>query len=219
MSATFILSTVLRAALLCACAAGVFGALFPREGGWMNDGILYYTIQSNLWVFLVTAVYLALSVAGLSTDSAAGWRALEITRFAVLVGITITFLIFWAVLAPRMEREYLLSLNNLLVHTLVPLLFIADFFLFDRIAPIGKLAVLWSVSMPLYYFVFSLVHAAVNPKLEFEDGSRYPYFFLDVDRLGWFGFRSSPGVFWWALIFFGLTLGLGYLYRYLQSVF
>ena len=147
-----------------------------------------------------------------------GFRVLEIARFVVLVGITITFLVFWTVLAPRMEKDYLLSLNNLLVHTLVPLLFIADFFLFDRIAAPGKAEVLWSVIMPLYYFVFSLVHAAVNPKLEFQDGSRYPYFFLDVDKFGWFGFRNGPGVFWWSLIFFGLTLGLGYLYRYLQSV-
>jgi hypothetical protein len=213
LPANVLFSTVLRVLLLAACGAGVFGALFPREGGWINGGILYYTIQSNLWVFLVTAVYLALSVAGLPAG-----RVLEIARFAVLVGVTITFLIFWAVLAPRMEREYLLSLNNLLVHTLVPLLFIADFFLFDRIAPIGRLAVLWSMAMPLYYFIFSLGHAAVNPKLEFEDGSRYPYFFLDVDRLGWFGFKNGPGVFWWALIFFGLTLGLGVFYRYLQSI-
>jgi hypothetical protein len=121
---------------------------------------------------------------------------LEIARFAVLVGITLTFLVFWAMLAPRMEKEYLMSLNNLLVHTLAPLLFIADFFLFDRIAPMGNLAVLWSVAMPLYYFIFSLVHAAVNRRSASRAASRYPYFFLDLDRLGWFGFRNGPGVFW-----------------------
>ena len=215
MSATEIASIVLRAVLLVCCGIGVSGVLFPREGGFMSGGgILYYTIQSNLWVMLVTAIYLVLSLAGPSM----GLRVLEIARFAVLVGITITFLVFWIVLAPRMEKEYLLSLNNLLVHTLVPLLFIADFFLFDRIAAPSKAEVLWSVAMPLYYFVFSLVHAAVNPKLEFQDGSRYPYFFLDADKFGWFGFRNGPGVFWWSLIFFGLTLGLGYFYRYLQSV-
>ncbi|MFH1512009.1 MAG: Pr6Pr family membrane protein, partial [Bacillota bacterium] len=134
------------------------------------------------------------------------------------VGITITFLIFWIVLAPQMEKEYLLSLNNILVHTLVPLLFIADFFLFDKVALLHKTEVLWSVAMPLYYFVFSVVNAAVNPKLEFQGGSRYPYFFLDADKNGWFRLRNGMGVFWWAVLFLGLTLGLGYFYRFLQTV-
>ncbi len=214
MSATVLYSIALRFALICACGAGVFRALFPREGGFMSgSGILYYTIQSNLWVLLVTAAYLALSAAGLPAG-----RALEIARFAVLVGITLTFLIFWILLAPRMEKEYLLSLNNLLVHTLVPLLFIADFFLFDRIAPIGRFEALWSAAMPLFYFVFSLVHAAVSPAHTFENGSRYPYFFLDLDTYGWFSVRKGLGVFWWTLLITGLTLGLGYFYRYMQTV-
>jgi hypothetical protein len=210
-----VLSIALRAILLIACGAGVFRTVFRRSGGYMNaGGILYYTIQSNLWVLLMTVVYLVLSVVG----SAAACRALEIARFAVLVGITLTFLVFWAVLAPQMEKEYLLSLNNLLVHTLVPLLFIADFFLLDRIAPLRQTEVLWSAAMPLYYFVFSIVHAAVNPRLSFEGGGRYPYFFLDVDRFSWFTVRNGIGVFWWVMMILALTLGLGYFYRFLQTV-
>ena len=219
MSATVIVTIALRAVLLAACGVGVFDTLFHHEGGFMSGGgILYYTVQSNLWVFLVTAIYLALAVVSLTTHTTAISRVLELARFAVLVGITITFLVFWLMLAPQMEKAYLLSLNNLLVHTVVPLLFIADFFLFNRIAPVGRLAVLWSISMPLYYFIFTLVNAAVNPRLSFDDGSRYPYFFLDVDKLGWFGFSHGMGVFWWVLILLGLTLGLGYLYRFLHSL-
>lgn len=219
MPASVLLSIALRAVLLAACGAGVFHAVFRREGGFMNGGgLLYYTIQSNLWVFLLTAIYLVLSVVSLFTGSAISARGLEIARFAVLVGITLTFLVFWILLAPWMEKDYLLSLNNWLVHTLVPLLFIADFFLFNRIAPLGKLEALWSVAMPLAYFVFSLAHAALNPAHSFENGSRYPYFFLDLDKFGWFSIRKGLGVFWWTLIITALTLGLGYFFRYLQSV-
>jgi hypothetical protein len=211
---TTILSILLRTVLLIACGIGVSHTLFRRSDEFMNVGaILYYTIQSNLWVMLTTAVYLALSVAGVSVH----FRVLEVARFAVLVGITITFLIFWAVLAPKMEKEYLLSMNNVLVHTLVPLLFIADFFLFDRIAPLHAVEVLWSLVMPLCYLLFSIVHAAVNPNLRFQDGSRYPYFFLDVDKYGWFGFRKGIGVFWWCILFTGLTLGLGYFFNFLLT--
>ncbi len=212
-------SILWRTVLLIACGMGVSDAVFHNKGGFMNaGGVLYYTIQSNLWVFLITAVYLALSVVHLFTGPGETWRVLEIVRFAVLVGITITFLVFWCMLAPAMEKEYLLSVNNILVHTLVPLMFIADFFLFNRAAAPGRIQVLWCIAMPLYYFIFSLVHAALRPQLRFQDGSRYPYFFLDLDKFGWFGFQNGLGVFWWVLIVLGLTLGLGYLYRFVLRV-
>ena len=220
MPEPFAFSTALRATLILACCAGVYHTVFRRDDEYMSSsgGILYYTVQSNLWVLLITVLYLVLSVIGQVTGVPVHWRALEIARFAVLVGITITFLVFWGLLAPKIGKDYLLSLNNMLVHTLVPLLFIADFFLFDEIAPIGKLDVLWAIAMPLYYSAFSLIHAAVNPNLSFDGSSRYPYFFMDVDKYGWFGFKNGPGVFWWMMLILGLTLGLGYLYRFLLSI-
>lgn len=209
MSASFIASVALRALLIVACAAGVRNALFKKKDGYMTaGGVWYYTIQSNLWVMLMTAIYLALSLLGADMHS----RALELARFAVLVGITLTFLIFWLVLAPKLEKEYLLSVNNLLVHTLVPLMYIADFFLFGRMAPPRMPGVLCAMAMPLYYFVLSIAHAAANPNLSFYNESRYPYFFLDIDRFGWFRVKNGLGVFWWTLIFLVLTLGLGFLY-------
>jgi len=212
---------LLRVVLLIACWAGAGCGLFRKSDETQTGAgsIWYFTVQSNLWVMLLTAIYLALSVVSQFTGSFARIRALEIARFATLVGITITFLVFWLLLAPKMEKDYLKSMNNLLVHTLAPLLFIADFFLFDRIAPLRITEVLWCMAMPLYYSALTFLHAAVNPKLEFPDGSRYPYFFMDTDKLGWFTVGKNPGVFWWILINLGLTLGLGYLYRFLLSVF
>lgn len=217
MSARVFFPVLWRIVLLAACGAGVSGAVFRKKGGFMNaGGMLYYTNQSNVWVLLVTAVYLALTL--VSGTSVTAGHALEIVRFAVLVGITITFLTFWILLAPHLEKVYLLSLNNLLVHTLVPLLFIADYFLFDRAAPLRGPEVLWCAALPLFYFIFTMVHAAVNPQLDFSNGTRYPYFFLDVDVLGWFRLRHGFGVFWWIVIMLGLTLGLGYLYNFLQTL-
>jgi len=216
---TLILSIIFRTLLLVGCAMGVAHAFHHDGRGFMSgSGLLYYTIQSNLWVFLMTAVYLALSAATLIAGQVAIPRFVEVARFAVMVAITITFLVFWIVLAPTMEKAYLLSRNNILVHTLVPLLFIADFFLFQTPAVLSMAEVLWSVVLPVCYLVFTLVNAAVNPKLKFDDGSRYPYFFLDADAHGWFGFQKGLGVCWWILVMLGLTLGLGYLFRFLQTL-
>ena len=183
-----------------------------------SGGILYYTVQSNLWVLLISAVYLALSVAGQVTGTPVHWRALEIARFAVLVGITITFLVCSGFCSrPKSARTTCYRSTTCWYIPLCRCCFIADFFLFDRIAPVGRLDVLWVTAMPMYYSAFSLIHAAVNPNLSFEGGGRYPYFFMDVDTYGWFGFKNGPGVFWWAMLILGLSLGLGYLYRFLMT--
>jgi hypothetical protein len=220
LTTTTVVSIALRAALLAACAAGVWRSVFhPKEEPGQAGGIWYYTIQSNLWVMLLTAVYLALSVAALCTGFASVFpRVLEIARFAVLTGITLTFLVFWLVLAPKINKDYLKTLNNLLVHTLVPILFITDFILFDRIGRLSASEVLWCMAIPLYYSVLTFLHTKINPNLNFAEGSRYPYYFMDADTLGWFRVGRSPGVFWWMLLNLGLTLGLGYLYRFLLSV-
>ncbi len=219
MTGMFWLSVVLRTALIAACGAGVWNAIFRRTDDMMNTGgIWYYTIQSNLWVLLMTAVYLALRILAQFTGAFPAIRFLALARFAVLVGITITFLVFWILLAPKMDKAYLLSPNNFLVHTAVPLLYIADFFLFDRGALIDSVSVLWCLAPPLFYFILTFLHAAIQPGIAFEGGGRYPYFFMDKDRFGWFGFRNGLGVFWWIFIFLGLTLGLGYFYRFMMNV-
>lgn len=215
MSTSTLLSILLRIALLIGGGIGVWHAVFGKKGEFMNaGGLLYYTIQSNLWVMLCTAIYLVLSLLGVQQFP----HALQVIRFVIMVGITITFLVFWTLLAPQMEKAYLLSLNNFLVHTFVPLFFIADFFLFNKANTLQYGEVCWCVVMPLYYFVFTMIHAKVNPSLTFDNGSHYPYFFLDVDTLGWFGFRKGLGVFWWVLINFALALVLGFFFRFLQTI-
>lgn len=57
----------------------------------------------------------------------------------------------------------LLTPNNLLLHAVVPVLFAADFLLFDRGEPIGRVSGLRAAFLPLYYLIFSLSYSAAHP--------------------------------------------------------
>ena len=193
-------------------------AILRKERGQYAGGIWYYSVLSSLSVMLLTAAYLALSVVSLFTGAIVRLPVLEIAHFAVAVNITVLLLVFWFGHVVHLKHEYLQSANHLLMHTLAPVLFLVDFFLFDRIVLLSAPQVLWCLSIPLFYSVQTFTHAAVNPKLRFRSGRRYPYFFMDADTLGWFRIRKPPGVIWWTLLGLGLTLGLGYLFNFLLSV-
>jgi hypothetical protein len=212
------IAVLLRAALLGCCWIGVHRGVLPPEGGFMSsEKLLYFTYQSNLWVLVITAAYLALGVVRLIKGGVKIPRALQIARYAVAVSITMTFLIFWTMLSSVFRTEYLLSLKNQTLHTVAPLLYIADFLLFDRGKPMTRHGALWAAALPLYYFGFSFAYAAANPAHVFKiSASRYPYFFLDVDKYGWLGSEAGMGVLWWALLLTCATLLLGYAYRFIQ---
>jgi hypothetical protein len=74
------------------------------------------------------------------------------------------------------------SAANVLAHYVVPIMVIADWLLFDQKGVMKKLdPVKWLV-IPLAYLIFSLVRAQFGTFPGTK--SRYPYFFLDIDKYG-----------------------------------
>ena len=211
------IAVTLRAVLVACCWIGVHKGVLPPGGGFMaSEKMLYFTFQSNVWVLIMTLIYLVIGITALFKGGVRIPRALQIARYCVAVAITITFLVYWLLLAPAFDLKENLTLNNQMLHTVVPLLFVLDFLLFDRGKPMGRLSALWAAALPLYYFIFSLIYAVVRPEHLYEYGGRYPYFFLNLDKYGWFGSPAGMGVLWWVLILTCGTLLIGYGYRFIQ---
>ncbi|HPJ01652.1 MAG TPA: Pr6Pr family membrane protein [Candidatus Limiplasma sp.] len=210
-------AVVLRAVLLACCIIGMREGFFPPEGGFINlEKMLYFTYQSNVWVLLLTVIYLVPGILSLAKGTVRIPRALHIARYSVAVAITITFLVYWLFLSPAFSAAENLSVSNQMKHTVVPLLFILDFLTLNKGAPMSKPSTLWALFLPLYYFVLSMVIPAIWPNHLYEYGGRYPYFFLNLDKYGWFGTGAGIGVFWWLLILSGVILVIGYTYRFIQ---
>jgi hypothetical protein len=200
------LATGFRLLLVGICTTGII--LNFSLAGWGSGALellSYYTIQSNIlvWLFFVGLIAYTWRHKG-QTPVAPSYHTV---KGAVMVCVTLTFLVYHFVLSPTMfsmeARSYAISPANLLVHYVVPLMAIADWLLFDKKGSFKKLDPLKWAAIPLVYLAFALVRAQFA---SFSiSGSRYPYFFIDIDRYG-----VGPVV----LNALGVTIGylaLGYL--------
>ncbi len=202
------ISTILR---FVTFALALWGVIEAVKGSFMGQKtFLYFTTQSNIAIGIVCLVFAILDVATQGKTVAVP-RWLNILKFACTVAITLTFIVFWTVLAPvefADYPQYLASADNILCHTLVPLCAIADWLLNSQNFLHKKGDFWWSVTLPLAYFIFAVVVSFTG--VEFGYGAKVPYFFLDFYQYGWFGLTTFPfGVFWWILIILGIVLGIG----------
>lgn len=210
------------------CIAGQILTLGIPNGKFEAGQFLYYTNQSNilcLVYFVGAAIFVFKKI---KTDGPQG-PATFAPRFkgAVLMAITVTFLIFWFVLNSRdftMDTSVLKDgvdldfdfdnslwpITNKIVHMIVPLLTIFDWLLFDTKGHFQKFdPIIWLI-IPLAYYLFSLVVASTG--YTFWTGSHYPYFFIDSEALGW-------GVVSLYIVSLGLGfLMLGYIFYGLDKV-
>ncbi|MGK5444913.1 Pr6Pr family membrane protein [Micromonospora sp. URMC 105] len=195
---------VLRLATVVAVLAGiVLTALGPAT----VTGLLpYFTIQSNVAVGLFAGY--------------AAWRAWRARaeppsalKGAVTLYITITGVVYHLVLAnpaspfamTQPERALGEALGNQFLHTVVPLLAIADWALFDQRGRLRVRHAAWWLAFPLAYLGFALVRGLVV--------HRYPYPFIDAGQLGYAGVSVSAVLFavaFWVLglLFVGVDRGL-----------
>lgn len=181
-------------------------------------GFLYFTIQSNVTILIMAAIFLIADIIRLCTGKEIINKILLSLKFIFTIAILVTFLIFTTVLAPSLMKEhlqYLLSYENLSVHMLVPLIAFADFLIFDYTINLSGAKPLWGVAMPIYYLIFALIGSVSG--FDFN-GANVPYFFLDYTELGWFSEKGKMGVFYWIAIFTILIIGLSYLIAFLAKL-
>ncbi len=181
----------------------VAGIVLTALGPATVTGLLpYFTIQSNVAVGVLAGY--------------AAWRAARgrpeppsVLKGAVTLYITITGTVYHLVLAnpaspfamAQPHREPGEWWGNQLLHTVVPLLAIADWALFDRRGRLRPRYAAWWLVFPLAYLGFALVRGLVV--------HRYPYPFLDAGQLGYDGVGLSAlgfaAVFWLlGLLFVGV---------------
>ena len=185
-------------------------------GDFMAGGtaFLYFTVQSNLWIGAVCALFFALNTAALFKPFLRIPHALYVVKFVFTVSITLTGIVFCCVLAPTMPGSFG-SAANVLTHVVVPLASVADFFL-CRPQSLAWRTFAFALIPPVYYLIFAGIGYAL--RWDFGGGNNYPYFFLNWDSpAGAFGFSSEMpyfmGCVWWIvlLILFVSGVALGYI--------
>ncbi|MBW4705827.1 Pr6Pr family membrane protein [Micromonospora sp. RL09-050-HVF-A] len=189
------LAVAFRLAIVISVLAGiVLTALGPAT----VTGLLpYFTIQSNLAVGLFAGY--------------AAWRAGQsrpeppsALKGAVTLYITITGVVYHLVLAnpaspfamAQPDRGPAEAVGNQFLHTVVPLLALADWTLFDERGRLRLRYAAWWLTFPLAYLGFALVRGLIV--------HRYPYPFVDAGQLGYAGVTVSAVFFAVAFWLLGL---------------
>lgn len=203
-----VLSLALKlTALVCALWGTYLSAVGGRNAFMGGSTVfMYFTIQSNLALALLSAVGIVLLLRG--RDVGKGWF---VVKFVGTVAITLTGAVFCFVLAPTMGSGAWAK-PNVLTHVVVPLACIADFF---AVAPaaqrVSPWAALYVTLPPLAYVFYAAWGYAAG--WEFGPGIHYPYFFLNWGSpAGAFGFcKGLPfmGCMWWILMLLVMLLAVG----------
>lgn len=179
------ISLIYKIILVVLCGIGLYLNIFNGNFDYMIEQLSYYTILSNLLCFIVFILIIIKMIKNFKNkEETENYPRL---KEGTTIAITVTFLIFHLILRPDFLAHgnaplELDSINNLLVHYIVPLMTIFDWILFDKKGNYSSKNLAKYALIPIIYLVFSCIKAAFG--YTFSSGSKYPYYFLDIDKYG-----------------------------------
>ena len=206
------------------CTLGLVGSIaclgiFDNINLFRWDFYVYFTNISN---FLCLGVMLAALIQTAKKKEDSYVTALPLLKFVGMLGILLTFLVFNIMLAGEEGRDPQLNwrIGSLLFHVVLPVLYIADWFLFYERKNCKWYYPLASAGFPLAYAVFLLIHAAIlrfdssilTPTPNSTTPLIYPYFFVNIDKQG------VPGVLMWVAILAVVFVAVGFAFLGLDKV-
>lgn len=173
------------------------------------DFYVYFTNISN---FLCFGVMLAALVQTAKKSEDSYVTAAPVLKFVGMLGILLTFLVFNIMLAGAEGRDPQLNwrIGSLTFHVVLPIMYIADWFLFYERKKSKWYYPIVSAVFPLAYAIFLFIHAAI---LKFDSSILtptgtgvliYPYFFVNLETQG------VPGVLMWVGILAVVFIAVGF---------
>lgn len=204
--------------LTMACTIGLFGVvaslgLFHYKLRW--DFYIHFTNLSN---YLCVGVLFAELIQTIRKKEDSYVSACPVLKFKGMLAILLTFFVFNIMLAPAREAHLNFTVNSIVFHVVLPILYIADWFLFYERKKVKWTYPLYSILFPLCYVIFVYIHAAIlgfDSSIKVMGGNTpliYPYFFLNLETQG------LSGVLMWIAILFIAFAAVGYLFFVLDRL-
>ena len=192
---------------------GVLGIILTAVStSFMGGASVFYffTVQSNIFIIAMAFLFLGHEIICLINKKETVNQVMLQIKFVATVAITITFLVFFTMLAPLMGVDYLLSFKNFSLHAIVPILAIIDFIVFDTDINLSYPKSLIATIAPISY-VFFVYAIGVPLKLQYAENLYFPYFFLNYEQNGFF-FEKGFGVIPWVIVLLTAICGLSLLF-------
>ncbi|MGN0586025.1 MAG: Pr6Pr family membrane protein [Oscillospiraceae bacterium] len=164
---------------------------------------MYFTNLSNYICAAVMLAELIQSTKAAQKGESGFASALPVLKFFGAVMITITFVVFNFLLAKGRPIEKNLTVSSIMFHQVLPVMYIIDWVLFYEHKKVKWHTPLLSLVIPLIYAIFIFIRAEIMHR---EGELVYPYFFLDVNTLGW------GGVGVWIAVLIAGFIAVGYIF-------
>ena len=159
----------------------------------------FYVHFTNISNFLCIGVMLASLIETAKKKEDSYVTTAPMLKFIGMLGILLTFLVFNIMLAGAEGRDPQANwrIGSLTFHVVLPILYIADWFLFRERGKCKWYFPIASIAFPVAYVIFLLIQAVI---LRFDSSILipttttpliYPYFFVNLDTQG------VPGVLMW----------------------
>ena len=172
---------------------GVFG------GGFTTRPFVFYTSLSNMFCSAFMLISLVGNLAGHNMG------IIPRLKFVFVVMILLTAIVFNLFLNYFSSViTYFAAYKNALHHLILPVMFVLDWLIFYKRGAIKRYDPILALSVPLAYVIYIMVRASAVKSAGITVDVLYPYFFLNVDRLGWQGFCL------WVAILLAMLVFLGY---------
>ena len=204
------------------CTLGLVGSIaclgiFDDIKMFRWDFYVYFTNISN---FLCLGVMIVALIQTAKKKQDSFVTATPMLKFVGLLGILLTFLVFNIMLAGEEGRAPQLNwrIGSLTFHVILPIMYIADWFLFYERKQCKWYYPFVSAGFPLAYALFLLIHAAIlnfDATILTPTGKGiliYPYFFVNLETQG------VPGVLMWIVILAVAFIALGFAFFGLDNL-
>ncbi len=180
----------------------------------------FYVHFTNISNFLCIGVMISALIQTAKKKEDSYVSAAPLLKFIGMLGILLTFLVFNIMLAGAEGRDPQANwrIGSLCFHVVLPVMYIADWFLFYERKQTKFYYPLASIGFPLAYVIFLLIQALI---LKFDSSVLipttstpliYPYFFVNIDTQG------VPGVLMWIAVLAVAFVAVGFLFFGLDRI-
>ena len=180
----------------------------------------FYVHFTNISNFLCIGVMLAGLIQTIKKKEDNFVSSAPMIKFIGMLGILLTFLVFNIMLAGAEGRDPQANwrIGSLSFHVVLPIMYIADWFLFYERKKCKWFYPFASICFPIAYALFLLIQAVI---LKFDSSILipttttpliYPYFFVNLDTQG------VPGVLMWIGILAMAFIAVGYIFFGLDKI-
>ncbi len=197
----------------CVASLGIFEDINTMR--W--DFYVHFTNISN---FLCVSIMFAALIQTAKKKENSCVAISPLLKFIGMLSILLTFIVFNFILAGAADRDPQRNwrIGSLCFHVILPIMYVADWFLFYERKKIKWFYPLVSAVFPLGYIILMLLQAVI---LKFDTSIHipgtdtpliYPYFFINIENLGVYGVAT------WIMILFVAFFLVGFMFLWIDKL-